>query len=58
MTAGLTKGCNDPVLWGGPQSTPSVPDPSIADLASALCRVLPKDDVEEQDDENAEDHGE
>ena len=31
----LIKGCRDPVLWGGPQATPSVPDPSIAHLASA-----------------------
>ena len=56
MTAGLVTGCRDPVLWGGPQA--DAIGPGSQHRTSSICRVLLKDDVEEQDDEDAEDHRE
>ena len=56
MAAGLITGCTDSVLWGGPQA--DAIGPGSQHRASGICRVPLKDDVEEQDDENAEDHGE
>ena len=49
VTAGLIKGCGDPVLWGGPQA--DTIGPGSQPRTSSICRVLLKDDVEEQDDE-------
>ena len=58
VTACLIKGCRDPVLWGGPQA--DAISPGSQHRTSSICRVLFKleDDVEEQHDEDAEDHGE